>query len=69
MDGPHREYNRAVQELWRKNKYNPSEMTTADALDFIEQVRASKDPRIATFVKMIRGKLRKYNVAQGDRRK
>ena len=66
-DGPHREYNHAVQELWNKNKYNPSKMTAADAQDFIEQIRASKDPRIATFVKMIRSKLRRYGAARGRR--
>ncbi len=48
-DGPHREYNQAVIELWNKNHYNPSKMTKRDAEDFLRQIRDSKDPRIADF--------------------
>src|SRR5262249_29968145 len=33
--GPHIEYNRAVQELWNRNKYNPSKMTAENAQSFI----------------------------------
>ena len=48
-DKPHSDYNKAVQELWDKNKYDPSKMTKEQAEDFVRQVMRSRDPRIAKF--------------------
>ena len=48
-DRLHREYNRAVIELWKKNHYKPSKMTKRDAQDFLKQIMDSEDPRIAVF--------------------
>src|SRR5207248_10629927 len=63
----HAVYNQAVKELWDKNKYNPSKMTKRDAEDFLEQVRRSRDPRIATFRNMINDKRLKYELSSGAR--
>jgi hypothetical protein len=67
FDGPHREYNQGVQELWDKNKYNPAKMTEKDAWDFIDQVMRSRDPRIKTFRDMILDKRVKYERSSGAR--
>ena len=57
---PHAEYNQAVQELWDRNRYNPSKMTRRDAEDFREQVMRSQDPRIAPFRDAINDKRLRY---------
>lgn len=67
FDGPHREYNQGVMELWNKNHYNPSKMTTADAEDFIQQIMRSRDPRIAPFRNTINDKRMKYLRKTGAR--
>jgi hypothetical protein len=63
----HAEYNRAVQELWDKNKYNPSKMTKADAQHFVEQIMRSREPRIATFRDMINDKRTEYLRSSGTK--
>jgi hypothetical protein len=64
---PHAEYNQAVQELWDRNKYNPSRMTKKNAEDFVEQIKRSKDPRIAPFRDAILQKRAKYELLhRGD---
>jgi hypothetical protein len=60
FDGPHREYNQGVMELWNKNHYNPSKMTKKDAQDFIDQVMSSRDPRIAEYRNFILDKCDAY---------
>jgi hypothetical protein len=55
-------YDQAVQELWGRNKYNPSKMTKKDAEDFVEQIKRSKDPRIAPFRDTILQKGAKYGL-------
>jgi hypothetical protein len=57
---PHAEYNRGVQELWDKQRYNAARMTKEDAEDFIKQVKRSRDPRIAPFRNMIERKVKEY---------
>ncbi len=61
----HLEYNQAVQELLNKNKYDLSKMTKAEAQKFVEQIRDSKDPRIANFRAMIYNKCMKYGLRMG----
>jgi hypothetical protein len=60
-------YDQAVQELWDRNKYNPSKMTKKDAEGFVEQIKRSKDPRIAPFRDTILQKGAKYELLhRGD---
>jgi hypothetical protein len=60
-------YDQAVQELWGRNKYNPSKMTKKDAEDFVEQIKRSKDPRIAPFRDTILQEHAKYELLhRGD---
>jgi hypothetical protein len=65
--GLHAEYNQGVQELWNKNKYNPSKMTAEDAQSFINQVMRSRDPRIAPFRDMINDKRTEYLRSSGTK--
>ena len=60
-------YDQAVQELWGRNKYNPSKTTKKDAEDFVEQIKRSKDPRIAPFRDTILQEHAKYELLhRGD---
>lgn len=57
-DRPHREYDRAVDELvngyMRDRKISAQQMTPAQAREVIELIQKSTDPRIQTFVKNIK---------------
>ncbi len=56
-DRPHREYDRAVEELM--NRYmsdrgiSPQQMTPVQAQEVVDLIKKSEDPRIRSFVKMI----------------
>ena len=62
-DRPHREYDRAVDELvtnyMRARGVSPAQVTTDQALEVVELIKHSSDPRIQPYVKMI-NTLRRY---------
>ncbi len=59
---PHSEYNKGVLELWNKNKYDASKMTKAQAEDFVQQIRMSRDPRIASYRRFIINRCLRYGM-------
>jgi RHS repeat-associated protein len=59
-DKEHAMYNRGVQDLWDKNKYDPAKMTREQAEDFVRQVRESNDPRVSSYRMKIYNKCIKY---------
>jgi hypothetical protein len=57
-NGPHMQYNDAVGELadrfLSENSITPSEMTPGNAMDLLQQIRESADPRIRDFNNILR---------------
>jgi hypothetical protein len=52
-DGPHRDYTKAVSDLWdkflKRHEIRPEDMTPAQAQKFVYEVLHSDDPRISLF--------------------
>jgi hypothetical protein len=69
-DRPHREYDRAVDELvngyMRDRKISPQQMTPAQAREVIELIQKSTDPRIQTFVRNIKILRRHFRMRGGN---
>ena len=69
-DRPHREYDRAVDELvkgyMRDRKISAQQMTPAQAREVIELIQKSTDPRIQTFVRNIKILRRHFRMRGGS---
>ena len=64
-DKPHSEYNKGVQELWNSKKFDPPNMSKAQAQDFVREVMRSGDPRVASYRRMIINQCINYGMRRG----